>query len=121
MLILAKFLSMFIVSIGIIFLLSPNVLKQYIVFWGQGKRIYAGGILNILIGILLFMVASQCRLAGVVRTMAVLSLVKGIIILGCGLEKMKVMLKWWDKLSPLAVRVIAIVVIGIGILFFYSI
>lgn len=121
MLVLVKLIAMLIIGIGVIFLLNPKTLKQYADFWVQGKRIYMGGILNLLFGVLFLSVASQCRLVGVIITMGVISLVKGTMIFICGPEKMKAVLDWWAKKRLAAARLMALVAIGIGALLLYSI
>ena len=121
MLILAKVIAVLIIGIGIIFLLNPKAMKQYAAFWVQGKRIYMGGILNLLFGVLFLLVASQCRLVEVIIVAGLIPLAKGIMIIICGPEKMKAMLNWWSKKSPAAARLMALVAIGLGALLLYSI
>ncbi|MFC1624530.1 hypothetical protein ACFL28_04385 [Candidatus Omnitrophota bacterium] len=121
MLLLVKLLGIVIVVMGVIFLLSPKMLKRYISFWKQGKRLRIGGIINILFAIVFLRVASQCRLRGVITTLGIWSLIKGLALSTRGLEKAKSMLLWWDKRPPLAIRLIALLCIGIGALILYSI
>ena len=40
MVILVKFLGIFIVAFGVAYLLNPNIVKQYADFWKRGKRLY---------------------------------------------------------------------------------
>jgi len=121
MVVLVKLIAILIIAIGIVFLLNPKALKQYAAFWTQGKRIYMGGILNLLFGVLFLSVASQCRLGGVMIVMGIISLAKGAMIFISGPEKMKAMLSWWSKKRPAAARGMALVAIGIGALLLYSI
>ena len=121
MLALVKLIAILIIAIGIVFLLNPKVLKQYAAFWTQGKRIYMGGILNLLFGVLFLSAASQCRSGGVIIAMGIISLIKGIMIFICGPEKMKAMLSSWSQKRPAAARLMALVAIGIGALLLYSI
>lgn len=121
MLILVKLIGLLIVAMGIIFLLSPKVLKQYIAFWKQGKKIYALGVLRLLIGVVFLLTASQCRLVGVILTLGILILLKGIAIFVLGLEKIKSMLDWWGRKSPLVFRLLSLVALAIGALILYSV
>ncbi|KPK38797.1 MAG: hypothetical protein AMJ78_09485 [Omnitrophica WOR_2 bacterium SM23_29] len=121
MLILARFVGIIMVGMGITFLLSPNALKQVINFWGQGKRVYIAGILRLLIGVLLLLIASQCRFVGTVVTLGILIFIGGITIFVLGLERIKSILNWWNKRSLLVLRLMALIALAIGALLLYSI
>lgn len=118
---LIRLLGVAVVALGITFLLSPKILKKYIAFWMQGKWLYIGSIISILFGIIFLSVASQCRLRVVMVILGIWSLIKGVILSIAGLEKARSMFLWWDKRSPIAIRLVAIIAIGIGILILYSI
>lgn len=120
MLVLVKFIGIFIVSMGITILLSPSTMKKIIIFWKQGKRLYAAGILRLLIGIILLLAASQCRLVGVVVWLGILTLIGGIIIFALGLQKIKSFLDWWSKKPPLLLRLWGVIALAIGALLIYS-
>ncbi|MFC1666295.1 hypothetical protein ACFL0P_00295 [Candidatus Omnitrophota bacterium] len=120
MLAVVKFIGIFMTSMGIVYALSPETTKRFIAFWKQGKRLYIGAILNILFGVIFLLAASRCRVVGVVLTMGVLSLAKGVVILMFGLEKMKTRLNWWDKRSSLVLRLVGLLTITIGTLLIYS-
>lgn len=120
MLILVRLIGIVIVGMGATFLLSPKTLKQVLSFWGEGKRPYIAGILRLLIGAILLLAASQCRLVGVVVTLGVLILVGGIIIFLLGLERVKSILSWWNKKSLLVMRLISLIPLALGVLLLYS-
>jgi len=120
MLILVRLIGIVIVAVGITFLLSPKLYRRYMAFWEQGRRLYAGAILGILIGVVLLLAASGCRLVGVVLMLGILCLVEDIIIFALGREKMKSMLKWWQGRSLLVLRLIALIIIAVGALLLYS-
>lgn len=121
MLILVKIISIIIVIKGIIFLLSPKLMRKCMAFWGQGKRLYVGAALSILFGVIFLLAASQCKLVWVIIALGIWSLVKGIIIFIRGLEKTKAILKWWGERSARTVQFIALIVIAIGASLLYSI
>jgi len=121
MLILVKLIGIIIVAMGIVFILSPEAMKRVINYWRQGRRLYLVGILRLLIGVILLLNASQCRLVGVVVTLGILILLGGIIIFALGLEKVKSILDWLDK-KPLSVlRLMALIALAIGALLLYSV
>ena len=121
MLILVRLIGIVIIGAGIVFLLNPKMYKQYIAFWEKGKRLYSGGILSILVGVILLLAASQCRLVGVIVTLGIITLAKGIFIFVLGTERMKSMLKWWQERTLLVLRFLAPIAIAIGALLVYSV
>lgn len=121
MVILVRLISIVMLGAGIIFLLSPKMLKALINFLRLGKRLYVLGILRLLIGAILLLAASQCRLSVVVATLGILVLIKGIFIFIFGLKRMNSMINWWDKRSFLFLRLIGLIALAVGVLLFYSV
>ena len=120
MVILVKLFGIVMVVFGVIYLISPDVMKKYIAFWAKGKRIYAGGILSILIGIIFFLAASQCKLVWFVILISIVSLIKGIVLLALGPEKWTSKINWWIARPPAIIRLLSLVAIAFGILLIYS-
>jgi len=121
MLIAVKLVGILIVVMGIMFLLSPRLLKQYIAYLGKGKRIYLLGILRLVMGVIFVLVAAQCKWNGVITTLGILTLIGGILIFALGLEKVKSMLNWYDRRSALTLRFFGLIALALGALILYSI
>jgi uncharacterized protein YjeT (DUF2065 family) len=121
MLILAKLVAILIIVFGIIYLVSPKVVRQVISYFEQGKRIYAGGVIRILFSVILLLVASQCRWVGVVIVFGILFLVGGIFVFAFNLEKSKSILRWYAEKSDIVLRLFAILTVVIGVLLLFSI
>lgn len=120
MVILVRVLGILIAAVGIIFLINPNAMKKYIAFWVKGKRLYKGGILSILIGIILLLASPQCKLVWFVVLIGIWSLIKGVILLALGPEKWASTINWWTTRPPVALRLLSLVAIAFGILLIYS-
>jgi len=120
MLVLVRSISILIVAVGIVFLLSPKALKQFIAFLGQGKKLYLVGVMRIVIAVILLLGASQCRFVGIVTTLGIVILAGGIFIFALGLERLKPMLDWFNKRSLLALRLMSLVALAFGALLIYS-
>ncbi|MDP6685481.1 MAG: hypothetical protein QGI05_00855 [Candidatus Omnitrophota bacterium] len=121
MILFARIIGVLMVAMGVIFLLNPKAIKPYISFFLKGKRMCIGGVINIIMGMIFSLISSQCKIPGVIVGMGTLSLLKGLFILASGQEKMKSKIEWWGKRSPAAMRIWALVIIAIGVLFSYSI
>ena len=119
MIMLVRVLGVVIVGMGVAFLLKPKLYKQYVAFWQPGKRLYLGAILSLLIGVILLLAATQCRLVGFILALGILCLAKGVMLM-LRQEKMKSVLKWYQARSLLVLRLIALIAIAFGALLLYS-
>ena len=120
MAILVKLLGIVIMAFGVIYLISPDVTKKYMTFWTKGKRIYAGGSLSFLIGIILLLAASQCRVAWYVALIGIVSLIKGIALVALGPEKCSAKIDWWTAKPPAVLRLLGLFALALGALLIYS-
>ncbi len=117
---LVKFFGIFMVGFGVAYLINPNMIKQYMAFWKSGKRLYLGGALALLIGIIFLLAAGQCRWRGLVFAFGILSVGKGIWLFVISQEKAISILDWWAKRPITFLRVHAIFAVALGILLIYS-
>lgn len=120
MVILVRIFGILIVVMGIIFLVSPKIMKQYIAFWKQQRRLYAGGIFSLLFGVIFLLAALQCRLAWVIIVLGIWAIIKGVLLLTLGLKRINAYLNWWFERSLSAIRLLAIIAIAFGVLIIYS-
>ncbi len=120
MLIFVKLFGIVIVVMGIIFLINPKALKQYISFWKQEKRIRIGGILAIPFGIVFLIAAPQCRLTGFITVLGIWSIIKGVLLLTLGQKKINAYLDWWLNKPISTTRFLGLIVLAFGALVFYS-
>ena len=120
MVILVKLLGIVLVVFGVVYLLNPNIMKQYIAFWKKGKRLYAGAAASLLIGIILLLAASQCAVSWFVTAFGILALIKGIVLFVLKPEKVMPMMEWWLQKPVAFLRGHAIIAIVIGVLLIYA-
>ena len=117
---LVKLIGIFMASMGITVILNPNVMKKMISFWRQDKRIYLAGLLRALFGTVFLLSVLQARLPVVIYVLGILMLLGALIIFILGLEKVKTILAWWDKKPHSVLRLMAILILAIGVLVIYS-
>ncbi len=120
MIMLVKLLGIVIVILTVTFIVKPEIMKQYMAFWKDKKKLYMGGGISILLGILLLLAAPQCTLPLVVTIVGIWAVVKGILIFALGPQKM---ISWMDTLSGKPVGILRLLVsisLAIGILLIYS-
>lgn len=102
-------------------MISPKMFKQYLAFWQKEKRLYAGGVLDLLIGIIFLLAASQCRLVGTIIALGIIGLLKGILIFTVGLKMLNPIFSWWQERPLPILRLIASITIAFGALIIYSV
>ena len=119
MVISVKLIGMYIAVIGAVIALKPDIAKQVVAFIVQGKRLYLAGILRVCIGGILLLASPQCRLPGVVGVIGAIAVMGGIFFI-IGLEKVKAIINWWNRLSHLVKRVWGLVALVVGALLIYS-
>lgn len=121
MLTLVRLVGMVLVAMGIVFFISPNRIRQWMVFCEKGRRPYMMGTLRILVGIVFLLAAPQSRIGWVIVTVGILTLLGGITFFLLGLERVRSMLRWAHGRSLPVLRLIALFAIAIGVLILYSI
>ena len=121
MIALVKLIGIVMVILGAIYLVRPAMMKHVMRFWTKGKRPYLGGVINLIIGIIFLSVASQCVLPWFLGLVGIISIVKGVVILILGPKKVINYIKQLDKGSARTLRIMAILVLAIGILILYAV
>lgn len=119
MVILVKFLGIVIIVFGVVYLLNPNIIKAYMAFWKKAKRIYIGGVLSLLIGIIFLLAASQCAVRWFVTLFGILAIIKGVVLFVLSQEKAISMLNWWSERPIAFLRGHALFALVIGALLIF--
>lgn len=120
MAILVKIIGTCIACAGIMIILNPRIARRMMAFWRQGKHIYAGGLIRILLGAGFLYYTPQSRLPQVMFMLGILALLGGLFIFIVGLEKTRVILDWWDKKPEHFLRLLSLFVIAFGALIIYA-
>ena len=97
----------------VLFLFNPDYAKRYIEFWQHGNRIFIGAVIKLISGIIFLIGASQCRLPQVIIFLGILAIASAFLIVLLGHEKMDRLLAWYSNITPIAVRIFAIIGIGV--------
>jgi len=118
---LVKFLGIFIVGFGVAYFVNPNIIKPYMAFWKSRKRLYLGGALSLLIGIVFLLAASQCRWTGFIVVFGILALIKAVCLFVFDQKKTVSFMNWWVKRPIAFLRGHAVFAVIIGVLLIYSV
>jgi hypothetical protein len=119
--ILAKLIGILIAALGIVYLVSPKVMQQFIAFFEKEKRVYIAAVCRFIFGIIVLLAATEARFPGVAVILGLVFLLGGVIIFAVDTEKMKALLKWYQECSPLVLRLLAVFIIIFGVLIVYAV
>ncbi len=120
MIMLIKLIGIFITAMGIMELLNPKMAKRMLVFWRQGKNIYIGGLIRVLVGVIFLYYAPQAKFPEVIFMLGILASLAGLIIFLLWLEMTRAMIDWWDKKPDSIVRLVSLLTLAFGVLIIYA-
>lgn len=118
--IVIKSLGVLFVLMGIAYLLRPEIVKRLMEFFKKGKRIYFPGLLRFALAIVFFVGARECRSFWVIFACGIIFLLGGFLIFSLGPDRIRRILDWYVQQSMLIFRVIALIVLGFGLIVVFS-
>ena len=113
-------LGILIGSVGIVFLLRPDITKLLLKFFKKGKRIYLAGLLRLALAVIFLLGAHECDITWVIVVFGILFLISGLLIFTLGPEKIRRMFDWYEKQPILLLRVMSLITLAIGAIIIYS-
>ena len=120
--IIIKIIGIFFVIIAIVFLLKPAVMSYMMEFFKKGKRIYFSGLLRLFLAVIFLLgtAGHEGHKFWIIFAFGILFLLSGVLIFMLGPEKCKSVIDWFQKQSPLALRVMAVIPLALGAIIIYS-
>ena len=107
--------------LGVVNLVRPATIRSLINFAKVGRRVYIGGLVRIIIGLLLLLGASVASVPLIPIIVGIVACVSGILIYVLGRERMHAFLAWWQVLPDNKLRIVPVIAAIIGILLIYSV
>jgi uncharacterized protein YjeT (DUF2065 family) len=120
-LVLVKLIGVYITVMGAIFLFSPKSIKGYVAFWQDGKRLFIIGGSRILMGVILLLAVSQCKLKSVVFALGILTILAGLPYFLVSLDRQKTLTRRWQNKPPIRVRILGLLLLAVGVLLIQSV
>jgi len=115
-----KIIGVVFVCVGIVYLLKPDVLKRMLEFFKQGNRIYFAGLIRFALAIIFLLAARECDITWLIVLFGILFIISGLLVFLLGPERLRPIFEWWQKQSPLLVRILSLLVLAFGSLIIYS-
>jgi hypothetical protein len=121
MIFLVKLLSILMIVYGCLLILRPRILKKIVSYFSEGKRIYIAAGIKVIIGVILMIASSYCRIAWFVLFLGALAVLSSIAFF---FLKKKIVDMFVEKLRNLRKRkvvVIGMASLALGVLLILSI
>lgn len=116
-----KIIGIVLVCIGAAFFLRPDLLKKSIGFVKKGYRINYAAILRIILAIVLFIGARECRKTAIIITIGVILLISGITVLVIGITRAREIVGWVEKKESISSWLLPIIMLLIGAVIIYAV
>lgn len=116
MVLLVKLFAIVWIIQGCFLMLRPEHLKSTLTWVKEGNRLNLMSAVKLVIGAILMMAASACRIEGIVLVLGVVVFFSGVAGFMLKVEGMMKIVAWADKRSPHDVRVIGTVALAMGVL-----
>ncbi len=108
------------IALWLIILVRPRCLRKIIDFLSIGSRLYLAGVLHLVIGIMLLILAKEVRLWGYVVITGLLAAASGFSIFFFALKRTKKLLCRLQHQSSLILRLYAIIALVLWVFLVYA-
>lgn len=115
-----KIIGAVLVLLAVLYLIKPDVTKGIIGFFKKGKRLYLTGLLRLALAVIFLLAARECRTPAVIIVLGILFLLGGLLIFVLGPEKLRPMLEWFQRQSPILLRALGLISLAIGAVIIYA-
>lgn len=115
-----KAIGIILLVFGVVCLVSPSIIRNLINFAKVGKRIYIGGAIRVIFGILLLLATTSATLPAIPGIIGAIILISGILMFALGLARVHAFMDKFLNLPDNKLRIPPAVTAIIGILLIYS-
>jgi hypothetical protein len=115
-----QIIGIVIVAIGIAYILKPGVMKRIFEFFKKGNRLYVAAPIRLALGVVFLMGARECKQFWVIFVLGILFLISGILVLLLGPKRLVPILEWFQGQSEFLQRVVALIVLAVGVIIIIS-
>jgi hypothetical protein len=116
MVLLVKVLSVVIIIYGCFLILRPNTLKNVLDWMKEGNRVYTASVIKAVIGFVMILAASSCRISWIVFVLGLLALLSGASVFFIKKSSLHRMVEWLEKKSPKEASIIGTAALCMGVL-----
>jgi hypothetical protein len=118
--IVIKAIGTIIVCIGLVYLIKPEILKGFMMFFSKGSRLYLAALVRFALAIIFFLGARECHIPWLIAVFGAIFMLSGLLIFMLGLEKAKGIINWYLEQPSFMFRVVASIVLCVGLIIVYA-
>lgn len=115
-----QILGIVFVAIAITYILKPVVMKRLFEFFKKGNRLYLVAPIRLALAVVFLLGARECKQFWVILAIGILLLISGILVLVMGPRKLVPILEWFQGQSEILQRIVALVVLAVGVIIIIS-
>jgi uncharacterized protein YjeT (DUF2065 family) len=115
-----QIIGIVIVAIGIVYILKPSVMNRLFEFFKKGNRLYVAAPIRLCLAVVFLLGARECKQPWVIFAFGILLLISGILVLVLGPRKLVPVIEWFRKQSEILQRVVALIVLAVGVVIIIS-
>ena len=108
------------VVVGVIYTVSPSIIRIIIDYAKVGNRIYFLAPIRLVLGALLLVAAPKAANIWIPGIIGALAVISGISVYFLGLARIRAIMDWWKVLPDNKLRIVAIIAAILGVLLIYS-
>jgi len=121
MVLIVAIVSILVVGIGMLGFASPAGVIALVSRFQSKVGLRAASIFRVGFGVALWFAASASRPPIVLKVLAVVSVVSGLVLRSIGVPRFQSILSWWCRQSPLFIRVWSAAALGVGAFILWSV
>ena len=107
--------------LGVVYIISPVIVKVWLKSWEKGKLPGIAVLINLLIGALLIFSAAECTISWIPFSIGALCVVKGLILLIYGPKRLIMKASIWLDPRISLIRFSGVIPIGLGVMLLMSV
>jgi hypothetical protein len=115
-----QIIGIVIVAIGVVYILKPSVMKGLFQFFKKGNRLYVAAPIRLALAVVFLLGARECKQFWVIFVLGIIFLISGVLVLVLGPKKLVPILEWFQGQSEILQRVVALIVLAVGVVIIIS-
>jgi hypothetical protein len=120
MAVIIKAIGIYIAVMGLVFLLKPGLQRTLTRFFAAGGRLYLAALVRFVLAVIFLLGAKECDSTVIIAVFGIIFLVSGLLIFMLGIEKARSILRWYLEQPVLVFRIIATIVLIVGLVIVFS-
>ena len=115
-----KIIGIVFVALAIVYILKPDVMNRLFEFFKKGNRLYVAVPIRLGLAVVFLMGARECKQFWVIFVLGIILLISGILVLVLGPKKLGPIIEWFQGQSEILQRVVALIVLAVGVVIIIS-